>query len=119
MSIAMTEMQKGERLKLEVRRVIRAGRQRIYEALTRPEEICKWFGPANVSVLHAEADEREGGLYNIATTACQIVPGQGETTMQSNVSGEYLNVIPNLLLRFTWRPQWNPDEESMVTIQLR
>jgi uncharacterized protein YndB with AHSA1/START domain len=119
MSIAMTEVQKREHLRVEVRRVIRAGRQRIYEALTNPKEIQKWFGPANVSVLHAEADVREGGLYRIETTACQNANGGAETIMRSRVSGEYLNVIPNLLLRFTWRSEWNADEETVVTIQLR
>jgi len=116
--MAMAETQTDENLKLEIRRVIRASRQRIYAAWTRPEEFQRWFGPPNVSVLYAEANAREGGTYRITTTACQAEPGKDEAVRHSSVSGEYLNVIPNLLLRFTWRPEWNPGEESLVTVQL-
>ena len=114
----INETKKGERLKLEVRRVIRASRQRIFEAWTTPEQFQKWFGPPSSSVLHAEADAEEGGNYRIVTTACDSTAGEAQMR-QSSVSGTYLKVVPNSLLRFTWRPEWNPTEESVVTVELR
>jgi uncharacterized protein YndB with AHSA1/START domain len=115
----MVEAKKGETLRLEVRRVIRASRERVFEAWTRPEQIQKWFGPANVISVAAEADVVEGGYYSIQTTACQTGPSEGEEIRSSSVTGEYLNVIPNLLLRFTWRADWSPGEETIVTVQLQ
>jgi uncharacterized protein YndB with AHSA1/START domain len=113
----MNETQRGERLQLEVRRVVRASRQRIFAAWTTPEQFQKWFGPSNISVLHAEADAEEGGNYRIVTTACDTTSSEAQMR-QSSVSGTYLKVVPNSLLRFTWRPEWNPTEESVVTVEL-
>lgn len=114
----MNETQKGERLQLEVRRVIRASRQRIFEAWTTAEQFQKWFGPPTSSVVHAEANAEEGGNYRIVATACDS--GAGDAPVRkSSVSGIYLKVVPNSLLRFTWCPEWNPTEESVVTVELR
>jgi uncharacterized protein YndB with AHSA1/START domain len=116
---AVVEAQKGENLRLEVRRVIRASRERIFEAWTRPEQIQKWFGPPNVIMVAAQADVVEGGHYNIQTTVGPSGPGESEEIRRAGVTGEYLNVIPNLLLRFTWRADWSPGAETIVTVQLQ
>ncbi len=51
---------------LEVRRTIRAPRQRVFDARTKAEELTRWHAPAPASVDVAEVDLRVGqktGLY--------------------------------------------------------
>lgn len=116
--MAIAEMHKGKRLKAEIRRVIRASRQRVFEAWTKPEEIMKWWGAANSKILGAETDVRLGGSYKIRTTPCSSGDGITEERRETSATGEYLDVIPGRLLRFTWRPDWDTSEESIVTIEL-
>lgn len=116
--MAIAEMHKGKRLKAEIRRVIRASRQRVFEAWTKPEEIMKWWGAANSKILGAETDVRQGGSYKIRTTPCSSGDGITEERRETSATGEYLDVIPGRLLRFTWRPDWDTSEESIVTIEL-
>ena len=104
-------------LKVEIRRVIRAPRQRVYEAWTRPEEIARWFGPGAIHVTRAETDLRPGGGYCITMQgSIDNNPEQSERVMP--VSGTYQELVPNSLIRFTWKPSWTPDEPSEVTVRL-
>jgi uncharacterized protein YndB with AHSA1/START domain len=117
MAETMTETGKGERLKLEIRRVIRASRERVFAAWTQAESIQKWFGPSNVTAAKVEADVQEGGTYRIETASCDAGTGDVAAGRRSAVSGTYLKVTPNSLLRFTWRPEWSPSEETVVTVE--
>lgn len=104
---------KGATPKVELRRTIRASRRRIFEAWTRPEEIRKWFGPAGTEVHEAHADVREGGEWSIVMTACD------DHAKRNEAHGEYVRIIPDQLLSFTWTPGRWPDEKTLVTIELR
>lgn len=115
-TLTIPEAKAGQNLKLEIRRVIRASRQRVFEAWTRPEEIRKWFGPAGTQVLEAEADVRQGGRWSISTV--RPSPDGGEEH-HCGAFGEYVTIVPNRLLRFTWTPTSSLDEETLVTIELQ
>lgn len=78
----------------------------------------KWWGAANSKILGAETDVRQGGSYKIRTTPCSSGDGITEERRETSATGEYLDVIPGRLLRFTWRPDWDTSEESIVTIEL-
>jgi len=54
-----------ETLTLEVKRLIKAPRERVFAAWTTPEDITKWFGPETCRVLSAKVDLRVGGEYHI------------------------------------------------------
>ena len=101
-----------EGLKLQVSKVIRAKRARVFEAWTRPEEVQRWFGPEGMSCVGAEVDLRVGGTYRIEVKA-------EATGKISWATGVYREIVPNELLRFTWQGNWRPDEESLVTVALR
>ena len=51
---------------LRVARVIRAPRERVFAAWTRPELLRLWWGPGEVSCPEAEIDLRPGGSYRLA-----------------------------------------------------
>lgn len=54
-----------ETLTLEVKRLIKAPRDRVFAAWTTPESIIKWFGPDTCRALSAKVDLRVGGEYRI------------------------------------------------------
>lgn len=65
---------------LKLEKEIRAPQNVCYDAFTLPENLSKWF------TTNAKADLRVGGRYS----------------NDDNDEGEFLEVKPNELLRFTW-----------------
>jgi uncharacterized protein YndB with AHSA1/START domain len=70
----------------------------------------RWFGPNGADVLHAETDPRVGGRFHVAFTT-----PDGE---EHNVSGEYLEVVPDRKLVFTWEWRTMPERRSLVTVSV-
>jgi uncharacterized protein YndB with AHSA1/START domain len=117
-TVTVPEPSASDTAKVEIRRVIRATRQRIYQAWTRPEEIVRWFGPGAIHVTEAETDLRPGGEYSITMKgSIDGNPEQSERIIP--VSGNYQELVPDTLIRFTWKPAWTPDEVSEVTVRLQ
>ena len=117
-TMTIPEAKAGQNLKLEIRRVIRASRQRVFEAWTRSEEIRKWLGPGMISVSDVQMDARLNGGYRIEMKGS--VDGNPELSERRvPVEGVYTEVKPNELIQFTWKPGWHPGEESLVTVRLR
>ena len=91
---------------------IRATADRIFEALTNPSQLVKWWGmEGRFQVTHMEADLRAGGKWTMS--------GAGLGGKPFRVIGSYRRVERPRLLEFTWLPDWqeNP-EESTVRIDL-
>lgn len=97
-------------------RVIRAPRNKVYEAWTQPELVKLWFGPANRHCPVAILDVREGGAYRIEVNANPDAELPPNAPRMSAADGVYTEVVPNEKLQFTWKPSWNPGEESLVTV---
>lgn len=114
----VNEAMKGEMLKVELRRVIHASRQRVFDAWTRPEELRKWFGPGAIQVAELDMDARAGGSYRMVMKGS--IDGKPEDAgRRVGVLGEYTAIVPGELIAFTWKPDWNVEDESLVTIRLR
>ena len=83
---------------------IKAPAERIFEALTNPDELLKWWGAkGKFQTVHAECDPRPGGRWMMR------VRGSCGTEAASIVSGEYKTVEPPYLLIYTWireRENW-------------
>src|SRR5687768_13891629 len=62
-SRAMTEQRGGLSLDLKCR--LPVPRARVFKALTRPEELAKWWGPHGYTSPSADFDPRVGGGYRI------------------------------------------------------
>ncbi|HZZ38414.1 MAG TPA: SRPBCC domain-containing protein [Acidobacteriaceae bacterium] len=117
-TVATSEVKTGENLKVEIRRVIRASRQRVFAAWTNSEEMRKWMCPGPMSVVAAETDVQKGGRYRIEMKGSMDgLPENAEN--RNSFSGEYMEIVPNELVRFTWRADWNTEPASQVTVQLR
>jgi uncharacterized protein YndB with AHSA1/START domain len=90
----------AENITLEIKRLIKAPRERVFEAWTDPGQLKKWFGPdEEFLVPQAKVDLRVGGKYRI-----QMKNPDGEF---HTVAGMYREVKPPERLVFTWA--WEKD----------
>ncbi len=123
MATTVVEMQPKsepkENLKLEIKRVIKASRQRVFDAWTRPETIRQWFNPGTYTMTDAEINARMGGEYRFTMNGGCGEDGQPDLSQTSSVTGRYVRLEPYDLLAFTWKRSRDPEEESLVTIELR
>jgi uncharacterized protein YndB with AHSA1/START domain len=108
---AVEEQEKSEVLKLEVRRVIKAPRSRVFASWTTPELMQQWFAPGGMRVASARADLRVGGEYRVEM--------HGLDNAVYVASGFYRKIVPNELLAFTWGGACEGGEETLVTVALR
>jgi uncharacterized protein YndB with AHSA1/START domain len=104
---------RADKLALEVKRFIKAPRDRVYAAWTDPAQLKQWFGPENVQTHDLVADVRVGGKYR-----WDITNAEGE---KMTVRGEYRELQPGRKIVFTW--QWDDDDvwknrTSIVTVEL-
>ncbi len=88
-------MAEAEKFSLEIKRFIRAPRDRVYAAWTDPAQLKKWFGPKNVKTRNLIADARVGGKF---CWDCTDPEGKEVT-----ISGEYRELQPGKKIVFTWQ----------------
>jgi uncharacterized protein YndB with AHSA1/START domain len=104
---------------VHISRFFRAPRERVFAAWTEAEQMKRWMGPANFTCLETESDLRTGGRYRVVMRG--IPPsrnGEAPQEITSTVTGEYLEVRPPELARYTWNATWSPGEQSTVTLRL-
>jgi uncharacterized protein YndB with AHSA1/START domain len=96
---------------LNVQRLIRAPRARVFHAWTNPGDILKWFGPGDCRALEAKVDLRVGGSY------CFRVLTHG---MEMDLVGVFHEItIPSRLV-YTWQFKGGPPPdmpETLVTVE--
>src|SRR6266446_879263 len=92
---------------LQVSRLIKAPRERVFAAWTTPEDIVKWFGPDTCRVLSAKVDLRVGGEYFF-----RVKGHMGELDLR----GVYREVKAPARLVFTWSFKGDPQVEFGETI---
>ena len=103
----------SEKLSLEIKRLIKAPRDRVYAAWTDTAQLKQWFGPENVQTRELIADARAGGAFR-----WDLTNSDGE---KMTMRGEYRELQPGKKIVFTW--QWQDDEDwenhiSIVTVEL-
>jgi uncharacterized protein YndB with AHSA1/START domain len=91
---------------------IDAPAERIFEALTNPEQRLKWWGAEGLyRGTHMESDLRPGGKW--------ITRGVSGDGMRFTVQGTYREIERPRLLVFTWLPDWDDEPlESLVRFDL-
>jgi uncharacterized protein YndB with AHSA1/START domain len=99
---------------VEITRVVRTSRARLYQAWTDADSLKQWFGPADMHCSSVDLDPRIGGAY-IARIVHNADPARPEAT----ASGHFTKLVADKLLQFTWKPSWNPGEDSLVTVSFR
>jgi len=103
----------GTEITLNLRRIFKAPRKRVFRAWTDPEELKKWWGPEGYATPSAEVDLRVGGKYRLGM---RKLP-DGEIFY---LSGIYREVRPPERLVYTWRWEAQPEHgETLVTVEFR
>ena len=106
----MNEQPNG--LVLKLRRVVDAPPERIFDLLTEPAEVAKWWGPHGFTTPEIELDLSVGGGYRYT-----MQPPDGEAF---HLSGEFIEIDPPSRLAYTFRwDEPDPDDrETVVTLSL-
>ena len=97
---------------LTIKRRLNAPPEKVYAAWTNPQNITRWFGPANARIgsVQADIDARVGGRFRISFSTDDEYYEAG---------GVYREVVPNQKLVFSWAWHSTPERESQVTISLK
>jgi uncharacterized protein YndB with AHSA1/START domain len=90
---------------------IAAPADEIFDAWTTPEELKSWFGPGGFRTIEAVLDPRPGGTYRLVMRA----PDGNDLT----ITGAYREVVRPSRLVYTWMWAHAPDQEMVVTVELR
>jgi uncharacterized protein YndB with AHSA1/START domain len=83
----------------------------VFDVLTQPEHVRKWFAPFEEDVTVCQIDLRVGGLYHIV-----MVTGDG---VECSFRGTYLEIERPTRVVDTWLFDGWPDAEALETIDLR
>jgi uncharacterized protein YndB with AHSA1/START domain len=84
---------------------------RVFEALTDPAQMPKWWGQHDVyRITEATADLRPGGKWSSV--------GAAADGSSFRVDGEYVEVDPPRLLVHTWNPSWGHPVKTVVRWEL-
>ena len=93
---------------------IAAPPQRVFQALTTPGELLRWFTDPSCPVKAWEMDPRPGGKYRYATEKGTIVVN-GISEFECH--GEILEFDPPRLLVYTWIGNWHSDKQVRTIVR--
>ena len=93
---------------LEIRRVIPAARERVFDAWTQAKELDRWSAPSPMTP-RAEVDLRVGGRYRIVM--------RGPDGVERSVGGVYRVIERPSKLVYTWKWEESPMADSIVTVE--
>jgi uncharacterized protein YndB with AHSA1/START domain len=91
--------------------LIDASPEEIFEAWTRPEELKSWFGPGGFQTIEADVQAEAGGRYRLIMRA-----PDGNLL---RITGTFLEIVRPSRLVYTWVWAHAPDQEMVVTVELR
>jgi uncharacterized protein YndB with AHSA1/START domain len=112
MRIGDTEFEVPEdRPTVTVRRTFHAPRHAVWEAMTTPELVERWYGPARYRIEVPELDLRPGGRWRFLN----IDKGDGTVW---GFHGQYQEVVPDERIVQTWVFEGAPDETVVETATL-
>jgi uncharacterized protein YndB with AHSA1/START domain len=92
----------------DFRRVFDAPAHLVWEAMTKPEHVARWYGPRKTKVVACEMDFRVGGKWKTVLR----MPEGGD----AEFSGEFLEIDPQKKVKQTWRFGMFPEAESVEEI---
>ena len=82
----------------------------VYDVLTKPEHVRRWFAPFTCEVTECSIDLRVGGEYHIA-----FVTEDGGVC---SFRGTYLEIEPPTRTVATWLFEGWPDADAVETVEL-
>jgi uncharacterized protein YndB with AHSA1/START domain len=94
-------------LVLRLSRQVRAPRERVFDLLTVPDALARWWGPHGFTILEVTVELRVGGRYRITM--------QPPDAPVFHLTGEFVEINGPSELRYTFR--WEePDPDDRTTV---
>jgi len=93
---------------------ISAPPERIFEALTDPAQLQRWFTNPECPVKLWKMDARVGGQYSYSTAKGSVVVNG---TSEFECHGEILEYDPPRLLAYTWFGNWHDDVKIRTVVR--
>lgn len=103
---------------LRIRRVIRAPREKVYNAFLDRASLNRWYHPGPMTTEVHELEPREGGAFRIS-----MVATEGEMAGTHTCAGRFLELRPNqrIVQTFAWEGEGaamtGPDSRIIVTFE--
>ncbi len=94
----------------QFRRAFEAPRELVWEALTKPEHVRRWYGPRRMTTVVCDMDFRVGGKWRVVFRT----PDGHE----AGFNGEYLLIEAPVKMSQTWRFEMFPDATSVEAMEL-
>jgi len=109
----------------EITRVVRAPRERVWEAWTRPEHLARWFGPKGASLEVVRLDLKPDGIfhYRMRMESPPAMDHWGRWVFREITPPERLISIVSFAdehgqpARHPWDPNWPIEILSTVTFE--
>jgi len=99
----------GKEIRPELQREFPFTCERVFAALTQPDQLMHWMGPPGVTNLDAIVNLSVGGRYRIT------MKGMNDGPVYV-VSGEYREIAPPHRLRFSWKWEHSAPEEPAMEV---
>jgi uncharacterized protein YndB with AHSA1/START domain len=96
---------------IRFRRAVRAAPAVVFAAWTEPDQLRRWWGPAEWTLVVCEVDLRVGGGYRFVH--------QDRDGARYGTRGTYLRIEPGALLVNTFTFDGTPGRESTDTVEFR
>ncbi len=93
---------------------IAAPPERVFQALTDPEQLMRWLTDASCPAILWEMDARPGGRYRHATAKGTVVVNGVD---QFECHGEIVELDPPRLLVYTWIANWHEDKTRRTVVR--
>ncbi len=93
---------------------IAAPPERVFQAITRPEELLRWFTDPSCPAKVWQMDARKGGRWKFASAAA-AKPMNGVIEFRSG--GEILEIDPPRLLVYSWHANWHDDPSLPAVVR--
>jgi len=94
---------------------IAAPPERVFRALTDPEQLTRWFTNTSCPVKIWKMDARRGGAYRYETEKSATLALNGVNEFKCH--GEILAIEPPRLLVYTWIANWHDDKQRKTTVR--
>jgi len=104
-----------EPIRLQMTKVIKAKRARVFDAWTNADLMKQWFAPGELIARSASSDPKEGGAFTISMEGMM-----GGRFTKGVASGLYKQIIPDELLVLTWNyvGDYQPPE-TVITVSFK
>lgn len=106
----------SENLTLQLSKIVKASRSRVFAAWTQPEELMRWFAPGPMRATAISVEPQVNGTFRWSMQGPSPRTGQ---EMEITFTGRFLAVVPDALLRFTWQSEGSSEDSTIVTVAFK